>query len=74
MPSRTPLRVAMIGSYVPRRCGIATFTHDLANAVQGNGAVAKQCSVQIVAMNDRQDQYTYGDEVMLELHQHRRED
>ena len=25
-------------------------------------------------MNDRQGQYAYGDEVMLELHQHRRED
>ncbi|MCH7592263.1 MAG: glycosyltransferase family 4 protein, partial [Planctomycetes bacterium] len=74
MPSRTPLRIAMIGSYVPRRCGIATFTHDLSNAMQGNGAVAKRCNVQIVAMNDRQGQYAYGDEVMLELHQHRRED
>jgi len=25
--------VAMIGSYVPRRCGIATFTNHLASAI-----------------------------------------
>ena len=74
MPSRTSLRIAMIGSYVPRRCGIATFTHDLSNAMRGDGRSNKRCEIQIVAMNDRQGEYAYGDEVMLELHQHRRED
>ena len=32
--SMKPLqRVALIGDHLPRRCGIATFTHDLHNAV-----------------------------------------
>lgn len=26
-------RVAFLGDYVPRRCGIASFTHDLCEAV-----------------------------------------
>ena len=59
---------------MPRRCGIATFTYDLSTAVQGNGNPVSRCSVDIVAMNDRQDHYKYGDEVKLQIHQHRRED
>ena len=74
MPNRTPMRIAMIGSYVPRRCGIATFTHDLSNAIQGAGTAPEQCSVEIVAMNDRDAEYDYEKEVILELSQHKRED
>jgi hypothetical protein len=28
-----PSRIAIIGNYLPRQCGIATFTTDLCNAV-----------------------------------------
>ena len=28
-----PTRIAFIGNYLPRQCGIATFTTDLCNAV-----------------------------------------
>ncbi len=28
-----PSRIAVIGNYLPRQCGIATFTTDLCNAV-----------------------------------------
>ena len=34
-PSSRPTRVAFVGDYVPRQCGIATFTHDLCEAVAG---------------------------------------
>lgn len=35
-----PLRIAFVGTYPPRQCGIATFTHDLRQAMvaQGDGA------------------------------------
>lgn len=69
--------VAFIGSYVPRRCGIATFTHDLASAV-GRASTGRElgdgAGVQIVALNDRDAGYTYEREVALQVHQHRRDD
>ena len=43
MPSDDLRRVAFVGSYVPRRCGIATFTHDLRTAVAGR--IAADCPV-----------------------------
>jgi len=56
-------RIAFVGSYVPRRCGIATFTHDLRAAVAAADPAA-ECLV--VAMNDRGRRYDYPDEVRLE--------
>ena len=34
--SRTPRRIAFIGTYLPRRCGIGTFPRDLAEAVSSS--------------------------------------
>ena len=36
MPAPELNRIAFVGSYVPRRCGIATFTRDLRQAVAAN--------------------------------------
>ena len=58
--------VALIGSYLPRQCGIATFTADLASAILENNATI-ECS--IVAMNDRAEGYEYSDEVQFEVSQ-----
>lgn len=77
MPQRTQTRIAMIGSYVPRRCGIATFTHDLATAITQSRlgqAISDRNGLQIVAMTDREGEYAYGPEVTVEINQHRRED
>lgn len=59
-----PGRVAIIGNYAPRRCGIATFTHDLAVAL-GQGAVLDQPL--IVAMTDDAGPYDYPREVVFEI-------
>jgi len=70
-------RVALIGSYVPRQCGIATFTHDLASALSEEVYVkplADGKSVRIVALNDRDNTYTYGPEVAVGVSQHHKED
>ncbi|MCH9003396.1 MAG: glycosyltransferase family 4 protein [Planctomycetes bacterium] len=69
--------ILLIGSYVPRQCGIATFTHDLATSVAEHvhGVPLKSApSVGIVAMNDLDDTYAYGPEVLVQIGQHRRED
>lgn len=34
LPHHPPVRIAFVASAVPRRCGIATFTYDLMNAVR----------------------------------------
>lgn len=59
-----PKRIGFLGGYVPRRCGIATFTHDLCEAVAA-AAPAAQCFV--VAVNDRADGYAYPPRVLFEL-------
>ena len=58
--------VALIGSYLPRQCGIATFTADLASAILENNPRI-DCS--IVAMNDRREGYDYPDTVKFQIAQ-----
>lgn len=69
-----PLKVAVVSSYVPRKCGIATFARDLSTAiartVHGCDGPDGQ-SVGIAALNDRPGEYTYGPEVGLTLEDHR---
>ncbi len=66
----------MIGSYVPRQCGIATFTRDLARALAEHvhrETLREEGSISIVALNDHNGDYAYGPEVLTEIAQHRRE-
>ena len=58
--------VALIGSHLPRQCGIATFTADLASAILENNP-GIDCS--IVAMNDRREGYEYPDTVKFQISQ-----
>ena len=60
--------VALIGSYLPRQCGIATFTSDLAAAVTANDPDV-DCT--IVAMNDQPEGYEYPDTVQFQINQDR---
>lgn len=65
MPSGTASeRIAVIGNYLPRRCGIATFTTDLCEAIvqqRGEG------SCFAVPVNDRAAGYNYPPMVRFEL-------
>ena len=61
----TPLRkVALLGNYIPRRCGLATFTADL-HAGIATRYPDLQCPV--VAVNDRSVGYNYPAEVQFEI-------
>ncbi|MFB3077771.1 MAG: glycosyltransferase, partial [Lysobacterales bacterium] len=58
--------IALIGSHLPRQCGIATFTTQLLEAIALN-APDKACWA--VAMNDRQEGYAYPSQVRFEINQ-----
>jgi glycosyltransferase involved in cell wall biosynthesis len=60
----SPQRIAFLGDYAPRKCGIATFTQDLCEAVAGAMPDA-ECFVG--AVNDVAGGYDYPPRVRLEL-------
>src|SRR5207244_1900286 len=57
-------KIAFVGSYLPRKCGIATFTHDMHASVATRFPEA-DCFV--VPINDRSDGYDYPPEVRFEI-------
>ncbi len=57
-------KIIFIGNYVPRQCGIATFTRDLLGAVS---SVAPQIVCWAIAMNDLPEGYAYPKDVRFEL-------
>jgi glycosyltransferase involved in cell wall biosynthesis len=63
--------VAVIGNYMPRRCGIATFTTDL---VEGLSAEAPDIFNWAAAMNDQPGGYAYPDKVRFEINQNKLSD
>jgi glycosyltransferase involved in cell wall biosynthesis len=61
----TPLRrIAFIGNSLPRRCGIATFTTDLQQAISTSRPGLETC---IVAMTDHGRAYDYPPAVALQI-------
>jgi glycosyltransferase involved in cell wall biosynthesis len=58
------IRVALLGNHLPRQCGIATFTTDLADAIAG---VGPDLDCFVLAMNDGRHQHAYPGRVRFEL-------
>ena len=58
-------RVAFIGNHLPRRCGIATFTHDLRRAVS---MARPDLETGVVAMTDLGHAYEYPSDVYFQIH------
>lgn len=59
-----PLKIAVIGNHLPRQCGIATFTTDLCDAITAEYGASQ---VTVVAVNDRNSNYSYPDRVRFEI-------
>jgi glycosyltransferase involved in cell wall biosynthesis len=57
-------QIAFLGDYLPRKCGIATFTSDLLTAV---AAEYPQCQCFAVPVNDIEAGYDYPDVVRFEI-------
>jgi glycosyltransferase involved in cell wall biosynthesis len=58
-------RIAFIGNHLPRRCGIATFTHDLHRAV---ATARPDLETGVVAMTDPGRIYDYPPTVRFQIH------
>jgi len=61
-----PGKVAFLGDYPPRRCGIATFTRDLRESV---AAARGAWTCPVIAVSDRPGEYAYPPEVRFEIPQ-----
>lgn len=60
-PHRRIKHIALIGNHLPRRCGIATYTTDVAQAV---AARFPDIQVDVWAMNDAGKRYDYPGQVL----------
>jgi glycosyltransferase involved in cell wall biosynthesis len=61
-----PTRMAFIGNYLPRQCGIATFTTDLCAAVAEEYGSGRLFAIPV---NDPESSYQYPDRVRVEIEQ-----
>ena len=64
--------IAYIGNYVPRICGIATFTSDLFTSVSKN--FSGKSSGFVIALNDEGKSYNYPKEVIYSINQSSQKD
>lgn len=62
-------RVAVLSTYVPRRCGLATFAHDVVTSLEEQAYIPA-----VVAVNDSHGDYEYGPEVCLQIDQYEAQD
>ena len=61
-----PTRIAFVGNYQPRECGIATFTTDLCTALATEYGQGRLFAIPV---NDPDSCYQYPEQVRLELEQ-----
>jgi glycosyltransferase involved in cell wall biosynthesis len=59
-----PNRIAVVGNYLPRRCGIATFTTDLCDAIHKEYSATE---ILALPVNDTEEGYVYPSRVRFEL-------
>jgi glycosyltransferase involved in cell wall biosynthesis len=66
VPQRSvlPSRIAVVGNYLPRRCGIATFTADLCDAIHAEYGATELLALPV---NDTEEGYAYPTRVRFEL-------
>jgi glycosyltransferase involved in cell wall biosynthesis len=65
------MKIAFVSNYLPRQCGIATFTHDLRQSL---AARHPDTTVGVLAINDQPEGYDYGKEVRFEIQEQRLRD
>jgi len=69
------MKIAYIGTYPPRECGIGTFTMNLYKSMVINNKIVKDSREGfIIAMNDHELSYDYPEEVKLTIRQDHQRD
>src|SRR5690349_11265190 len=63
------MKICLIGSFLPRKCGIATFSHNLLNSIGNAGFVNEQMDAFVIAVNDCDNSYEYPEEVKFSINQ-----
>jgi len=58
------MKVLFISTFLPRKCGIATFTNDLVEFLE-----KEKIEIQIVAISEKLDKYKYPEKVVFEIPQ-----
>ncbi len=69
------MKIAFLGTYPPRKCGIGTFTHNLVKAMVSN-TDSKRLSdrAMVIAINEDGEQYEYPSEVKHTIRQNHQRD
>ena len=67
------MKIAYIGTYPPRECGIGTFTQNLVSSMIG-GNENRENNGFVVALTDHDQLYAYPEEVKLTIQQEQQAD
>ncbi len=76
------MKIAYIGTYPPRQCGIGVFTNDLYTsmitnpATTGNNNLSRMANIDgfVIAINDHDQDYDYAEEVKFSIRQEHQND
>ena len=68
------MKIAYIGSYPPRECGIGTFTQNLFLSITGHVENQKDNEGVVIAMDDQAESYNYPKEVAFKIRQEQQGD
>ncbi len=68
------MKLAYIGTYPPRECGIGTFTQNLFNSTVTNYESETRNKGLVIALNDHEETYPYPKEVKLTIRQEHQRD
>jgi glycosyltransferase involved in cell wall biosynthesis len=65
------MKILFIGTYIPKECGIATFTSDLLNSIS---VVNNDIHCEVIALIDPSENHNYSKEVVFQIERNKLED